>query len=233
MMETPRSSGFTLFPTCAAEGQSCRGDYLRQNGLAGCCRGTTCKVDASGVPACRAATSDEQAFALECAQQADSHSLDRPTSVSGGVLRSNIGMLDVSQAPHAFATLGTAGCFNALNVSFQRSGTLGCNLDLDVGIRDGALRVYRAFGSFADCPGYTGTSPFVTLLAQAGDPLPVDVTFTGAACVAGSTVEWYCTSGVFDFFLHGAIDSITFEEQHLLLQGSWCGPPTGGCPAAD
>jgi hypothetical protein len=62
------------------------------------------------------------------------------------------------------------------------------------------------------------------------DP-PANFTFTGLSCQANfPTLDLACESGTFDFQIDGAVNEITFDDQHVILEGSVCADLNADCP---
>jgi hypothetical protein len=67
--------------------------------------------------------------------------------------------------------------------------------------------------------------------ALLGTDPPANFTFTGLSCQANfPTLDLACESGTFDFQIDGAVNEITFDDQHVILEGSVCADLNADCP---
>ena len=133
---------------------------------------------------------------------------------------------------YAYNAVGTNGCLNGLQLTLRASNSF-CHLDITVAVQSGKLVVTRLTGSLEECPGFVkapGGPSYVSLLV---DNPAIDLTFQGLACDGHMIFESYCSAGTFDLHISKTtIDSVAFEDQHLILSGAVCSAePKGECPA--
>lgn len=204
-------------PACAAIGENCRGSYLEQNELSGCCPGTICRPNDEQVPVCAVATEEEIQRAAECRQAArgtDSLELLTPTlrTDAGDITLSGVGLVD--------ARTGPSGCLNALLLFLGDIGS-GCALEFRVELVGGTLMTTAVSGEISNCPGYIA-DPTEFLSGYVGGEASLAFSFEGLACEAGQSAETYCLSGKYDFQLAGTFGTVTFEDQRVGVSGATC-----------
>ena len=219
----------SALPPCAAAGENCRPEYLRQNDLAGCCEGLLCRPNEAGVPTCQPGSADEVALATECDSVARSTSLNELEVLTPSI-RTSVGELEVGEVRFAFPGVGPGGCLNDLQITI---GELGCSFEFALELSGGALTPSNFIASIRDCPGFVGETnqEYLSPGLSPDDPLPFSFTFEGISCDAQLIFESYCVAGSFDFHLGGTIRGVTFEDQHFVVRGVMCGAdPSGACP---
>lgn len=105
-------------PACAALAESCRETYLDENALAGCCKGSICKLNGEGERVCETATEGEVALAERCDDVA--HNLARPEfEVLTPSIRTSLGELRVDEVLNAYGAAGPGGCLNGLEITIS------------------------------------------------------------------------------------------------------------------
>lgn len=142
-------------------------------------------------------------------------------------LSTSVGELTLPHPSYASFGVGPAGCVNALALAFKDGA---CELALTAQLKDGAMTVTSMAGSLSDCPGFTGDAT--------ADGLFGDFALIGAvkadtvACDAGLGGQQYCVAGSYDVSLDGTVGTVTFVDQHIMLQGGLCEAQSRGeCPA--
>ena len=225
----PPGEGPNANKACAASGENCSRSYIQSKDLTGCCDGTVCKPNDADVLVCQAASAEEQAMARQCALVA--RSSRQSLTVRTLVLKSSQGDLQVPTAVAHVATLsGTKGCLSSLEITLGKDN---CLLELDAEVISGKLRAKSLRGEVKDCVGFTGDRSKVLagLLANT-DTQTNDFSFTGLSCDGGNVVQdLACETGTFDFQIDATINEITFEDQHLILEGTTCASLNADCPS--
>ena len=213
---------------CAANGESCRSDYLRQKGFEGCCEGTLCRQDANGIPICQAASAEDLALYARCHAQSQDNSELTDLQVQPNTLVTSHGELTLEGIDFVSYSTGPGGCLNGFRISV---GDLGCGLDFVGSVVDGVLAVTDVSGFLDECPGLTGAG------AEYVESAPEIVTafsFAGLSCDDDLIFESYCVAGAFTFTLGGTVGDLTFEPQTLRVEGAMCSPSgvSGTCPSS-
>lgn len=214
---------------CAAEGENCSLDYLRQKDFEGCCEGTLCRQDTNGVPTCQAASSEELALHARCDAQANHSSEFTSLELQPSTLLTSRGELTISGIDLALYSTGPGGCLNDFWFSV---GGLGCRLDFTGSVVGDVLAVTDLNGSLYDCPGFTGTVSDGSIASA--PEVVTDFSFDGLSCYSRLAFESYCLAGAFTFTLDGTAGSLTFEPQVLKIEGAVCdfSQVSGSCPTA-
>jgi hypothetical protein len=226
----PPGEGPEASTLCAAPGENCGQSYLDQNQLSGCCQGLVCKPNSADVSVCQEATEKELGYAELCSRAERSDEL-QTLVVATSTLVTSVGELTLPPVKFAFFTVGPAGCVNSLRVLMGTASAFDCQLELEAELVAGALTFAKIRGDLSGCAGYdAGDGPADGYLTTTSAP-PGDLTFETVACDGRLVFESYCVGGSFDFHLDGVIDGVTFEDQHIILQGGMCSEePQGDCP---
>lgn len=228
----PPGEGSSSAKSCAQEGENCRQSYLDQHDLSGCCQGTVCKESTGGVPVCQVATPVDQSRANQCARlsgSAETRALELVTPT----ITTSSGTIQLPEPRAASYTVGTGGCLSSFRLTLGSQSA--CQLILSAENWDGKLQLADLEGMISGCAGYTGdpNAPLQGLLSAFGMAANLGgFTFDGLTCDGELAVESYCVAGSFDFRIDTIINGVTFDEQHLVLQGALCSrQPMGQCPA--
>jgi hypothetical protein len=213
---------------CAAAGENCRQSYLAQNELAGCCEGTLCKSNASGIPVCQAATAEEQSLLEECNHAAATQADDTIHLVTP-TIETSMGTLALGEPQFAFFGVGPGGCLNSFDLTLGTE--IDCKLRMNFDPLDGRLALTSFGGNIAGCAGYTG-EPLSGYITGSTSEVAASLSFEGVACDGRLIFESYCIDGSFELTLDGAAGDLSFDAQTITLQGALCtAEPEGECPA--
>lgn len=210
---------------CAADGENCRPDYLRENELSGCCDGSVCKTNAAGVPVCQSATENELTYANLCKKAQREVTKNETFELVTKTVKTSGGEITLPEVDHAFLAVGPDGCVTSLDITLGFNSS-GCNLGFDVGLRDGALTLYNVHGSIRQCPGATeNAGNLADSIMQVGGQIAFDT----LSCPQSSGS--YCVAGTFEFQLDGQIGDVLFDNQRIVVTGGVCGGQMiGQCP---
>ena len=216
---------------CAQPSENCRKDYLEQQQLVGCCEGTVCEANESGVPVCREASAKEVELSRQCDKAAHA-SVSSEQPLADGSLTTSAGTLQFGTWRPVLTQTGPGGClrgFSALLVAADGS----CSLHLGVNVQNNRLVVDSIVGFLATCPGFSGPLLEAAVSADgAAAQAAVDFSFEGLACGGHLIVDSYCVAGRFDFHFHGKVDELSFGDDHVIAEAVMCGAgePQGSCP---
>jgi hypothetical protein len=212
---------------CAQRDESCRKEYLSQRGLEDCCDGTLCKRNTENVPVCQQASPAELELGRQCKEFAGAPELYSLRVVSPTVATS-AGTFRFTNVRFVLPEVGPAGCLSGIRITLA-DATGRCSFELNVELRDGKLVVTQVDGYLDGCPEDNGSS-FGVILGE--NPPGFAFTFDGLSCDGGLVVESYCVAGTFDWHLGGSAGGVTFEDQHLIVEGVACSPLiTEACPS--
>lgn len=212
--------------TCAALNEDCSPESREQRGLAGCCDGSLCGLDGAAQLVCQVASPVERDLAAECRKVAMSSVGDDLRS-SGGV-STGMGWLEFPTVSTVIAELGPRGCINRVDVRVEAKPF--CNLRLTVEALGGTPRVTGISSNWSACWSDAGVGSSGVPSPNMSNPSAVTVSFTGVACIRAP--QNHCVTGTFDFHFLGQIGSLTFEDSHLLLEGTLCpGQEADSCMA--
>jgi hypothetical protein len=221
---------------CARTGENCRFDYLAQSHLHGCCAGSICLANADHTPVCQKASAEDVKLAQTCAKVARARvpldSSTPPVRVTTPSIRTSVGEFHFDKLQFGFIGVGSGGCLNSMDLTFIGSKS-SCSLELQADLHNGQLSPSSVLGFFNNCEGYTGSAFFSgTIVESKPAAIPFELTFTGLACDGEVSFESYCVAGTYDWHLRGTIGGVSFDDQHLILDGVLCSAePKGDCPS--
>lgn len=218
--------GSSVPQACAATGENCEPDYLFQSDLEGCCAGSICESNTSGIHVCRAASPEEEQRSRECTRAAYSSTTTLVPEQSNIV--TSHGTFALPKVERAEPLVGPGGCVTGLVLKLS-SGAVNCQLNLTASAVDGQLRVTAVQASLEGCAGYLEPMGHTLQEVETVTTLSA-VSIDMISCDWGAGVERYCTSGRVDFQLNGTQGNYEFLDTHLALSGVACaGDPKGQC----
>lgn len=214
---------------CAAAGENCRYTYLKENGLSGCCEGSVCKNNSTGIPVCQAATKEERQLLEECNHAAVANGADELELLTPK-LATSVGQIELGAPELTLFGVGPGGCLNELHLHLGNDTR--CQLNITVETVRGALSVTDIYGELEDCDGYTGEGLDGLISLDISTEKPsAELSFSGVACDGRLVFESYCVAGMFDLHLAGKLNELTLDDQHIELEGALCTvSPMDECP---
>jgi hypothetical protein len=226
----PPGEGPESMPSaCAAAGENCRQSYLDANHLSGCCGGSICKNNATGVPVCQAATAKEQTLLKECDHAAATRA-DDTIHLLTPALATSLGTIELGDPQYTLFGVGPGGCLNSLDLTL--GDELDCQLRMSFDMLHGVLTLGDFGGDIGGCSGFTGAEPLDGFISGSASDLTASLSFDGIACDGRLIFESYCVDGSFDLKLGGKVGDLTLEDQTITLQGTLCtAEPENECPA--
>lgn len=151
--------------------------------------------------------------------------------VTQPVVSTNVGELRFDSVSYTVLSAGPGGCLNGLQIGFEDSVSIrSCDLTLTAEMVGERLVVSSVQGVLDGCDGYAGDGFGVS----EDDPasIPFELGFEGTTCGGNDEYDDLCFAGKFDWHLHGTVDGVSFQDQHLIAEGVECTYDSGGrCPA--
>lgn len=206
---------------CAAENQDCRREALIANDLESCCEGLTCLSNADGGRTCRTGETFEFAPILECTAALEQGS--KGLRVASASLETSVGSFEFDRLDKVRFTFGERDCLSELLVTLAAGDD--CSLTLTATANEGRFVVDRFSAAFGGCAGYTGRDPDGRFEITGETPFALYV--EGVICDGSVTSELPCFGGDFGFSLSGEVqgsETLSFEDQWVMLTGSVCNP---------
>jgi hypothetical protein len=206
---------------CAAEGEDCRREALIANDLESCCEGLTCLSNADGGRTCRTGETSEFAPIIECTAALEEGS--KGLRLVSGSLQTSVGTFEFVRLDNFLLTYGESDCLGELSVTLGAGDD--CSLTLTATANEGRFIVDGFSASFGGCAGYTGRDPDGRFEIAGETPFALYV--EGVICDGSVSSEPPCFGGDFGFSLSGEVpgsETLSFDEQWILLTGSVCSP---------
>lgn len=176
---------------CAQAGENCRAEYLADNELEGCCDGTLCKTDSSGVPLCAAATPEEITAMKQCKRGAhDLKVAEAIQTAAGPVTISNVFVSELVTGPG------------------------GCLVSLKVGLDACMMQI----GPARDATGAYVVNTQLCGNAGLGRTVTGTAVFSGVTCDTG-LVSGTCFSGSIELRLTSTGAGLVGNDQTPVLTG--------------